>query len=100
MAACRDCARPIVFVRNTKGGKLIPVEAAPDDDGNVVARRVAGDLHGHVLRKGEEPPHGWLRYMPHAAICEIQTRERRRRKPAPEPVEPLVLFDDPTIHTR
>lgn len=97
MAACRDCGRPITFVRNTKGGKLIPVEAAPDEDGNVAARTVAGNLHGHVLRKGEEPPHGWLRYMPHHAICEIRSRERRRAR---QQTEQLTLVDTPQIHTR
>lgn len=94
MAACRECGRPIVFVRMTTGGKLLPVEAAPDEDGNVVAKRVAGNLHGHVLKKDEEPPHGFTRYLAHYAIC-AALMSRRRRAP-----KPLTLFDEPQIDTR
>lgn len=94
MAKCRDCGWPIAFVKLTGGGKLMPITPAPDEDGNVVARRVAGNLHGHVLKKGEEPPHGWLRYLPHHAICPA-LMHRRKRGP-----KPLMLFDEPQIDTR
>lgn len=52
-------------------GKRMPVDAAPNDDGNVAAmRNVTGTWLGHVLRAGEAPTPGERKYMPHFATCQ------------------------------
>lgn len=105
---CRRCSLPIVFVQNTDTGKRIPVDAAPDEDGRVVARRVTGlvvadtrgvPLVGHVLQKGETPPAGWVRYMAHHATCRARP-VRHQRRPVPQPG--LFEYDttQPERHTR
>ena len=91
-AKCRRCGYPIRFVKIAGTGSLLPVNPAPDDDGNVLARTAAGNLHGHVRRKGEALPDGWHIYMPHHATCPAEPRRKTTR--------PLYLFDDPPIEQR
>lgn len=100
MSACKKCRNPIRFVLNTDTGRRIPVDAVPDEDGNVLARRGKdGELVGHVMTKGEQTPDvipgqtSWSRWMPHFATC--QARERRGRSPRPR-----TLFDDMETETR
>lgn len=87
---CRGCGVGLRFVRVENSGRVMPVDPAPDEDGNVIARMVSGVLTGHVLTKDEETPPGWQRYMPHFATCPASDR-RSKRLPPPEPAS---LFDD------
>lgn len=79
---CHGCRAPIVFVRML-AGNVMPVDPAPDDLGNVIARRTPGGalLEGRVLgdKRAATPP-GLVRLMPHWATCSNPPR----RKPAPE----------------
>lgn len=96
MSACKKCRAPIRFVLNTETGHRIPVDAVPDEGGNVIARNEGGELVGHVKTKGEtlpESPSGWGLWMPHFATC--QARMKRGRSPRPR-----TLFDDMETETR
>lgn len=100
MSACKKpgCGMPIRFVQDERTGKRRPVDAAPDDDGNVVARRLTGvDIYvGHTLAPGEPAPAGWVRFMPHQATCRARGRRRKRTtSPAPQ-----TLFDNLESETR
>lgn len=78
MSKCRDCLVPITFVRISNTGRVLPVDPAPDEDGNVFARMVGGSLAGHVRTKDEHLPAGWSVFMPHHATCQIASRGRKR----------------------
>lgn len=75
-------------------GRMVPVDAAPDEDGRVTAHNIGGVLYGHVLTKGEQPPDNWSTFMAHFANCEARTR-RRRGSPRPR-----TIFDDMETETR
>lgn len=92
MSRCRDCRMPIKFVHpeTRADAKPLPVDPVPDDGGNVSARVVQGRLVGRVLRRGEDDPTGWQRFMPHHATCAVRSRGRKgKRRPTPPP----TLFD-------
>ncbi|WP_293784159.1 hypothetical protein [uncultured Aeromicrobium sp.] len=105
MAACKKCRNPILFVTNQDTGRRIPVDAVPDEDGNVAATtNVLSELVGRVLRKDEQPPHGWQVYMPHHATCRYSDRRRKGSKPNRPVIEQPSLFTynttQPGRHTR
>ncbi|GAA0189681.1 hypothetical protein GCM10008944_01370 [Cytobacillus oceanisediminis] len=82
MSRARCCRRPVKYVL-LPTGKRMPVDPVPDEDGNVAARLVGRQLTGHVLRRGEDVPDGWQRFMPHQALCEIASHLRKgKRAPA------------------
>lgn len=90
MATCRGCNAKIVWAV-TEHGKSMPVDAEPDDDGNVIflaGRRGVGP-HGPVPLVKVLPADGQLelvedasidgrRYMPHFATCPKRDEFRRR----------------------
>lgn len=96
MSACRECRRPIKFVHITTTQRPMPIDAVPDEGGNVFARVVGGRLAGHVKTKGEDLPEGWQIFMPHHATCEVANRGRSS---APVPSRAPTLFDLPTETT-
>lgn len=89
---CRHCGHQVRYV-SLNTGKVMPVDLAPDEDGNVAAHLRGGRLHGYVLRKDETPPTGWQRWMPHIATC----GNRPGAKPTPRPI---TLFDQLESETR
>ena len=87
-AECSECCNPILFViLNT--GKRIPVDPMPNPRGNVAARRIGNNLHGHVIGNAlaVEPP--YLAHMPHAATCPDR-KGPQATKTSPEP-DPLLF---------
>lgn len=69
----------------------MPVDPYPDPDGNVYARRSAGQLLGHVAHDGEQLPTGWRVYMLHFATC---SNAPAPKEPEPTPEPELTLFDN------
>jgi hypothetical protein len=67
----RGCGRMIRWV-TTEKGKAMPIDPAPNPNGNVV---LLDNFTAHVLHKGEDPG-GRDRYMPHFATCPILRRSR------------------------
>ncbi len=102
MAACKKCRNPIKFVTNIETGRRIPVDAVPDEDGNVAATMSdLRELVGRVLHKNEKPPDEWVVYMPHHATCRFSDR-RGRKNTRPEPPPTLFEYEtpNPERHTR
>lgn len=62
--ACKRCGQSIRWLR-TAAGKAMPVDAEPNDAGNVYLR----DGLAHVLHKDETPPGDVALLMPHFATC-------------------------------
>lgn len=81
MPKCRECGAPIKFVKAITTGRLIPVDAVPDEGGNVIARRGPDSkLVGRALTKDERVAEGVLVFMPHHATCEVQARRKARAR--------------------
>ena len=70
MNGCDSCTAAIVWAVTQDRKRRMPLNAEPDDAGNVAAYHdQTGRLIARVLRKNEEP-HGYeRRYMPHFATC-------------------------------
>lgn len=67
--SCGTCGRPLLWAR-TVNNKPIPLDQAPDPEGNqAVYRDGTGGWRTRQLRQGEEPFGYERRYMPHAATC-------------------------------
>lgn len=87
---CPSCAAAdveawIIFaiVSNNQGRKpsKMPVDAEPNDKGNVAAfRDVHKRLTGRVLVKDQQPAPYETRYMPHFATCKDPGAHRRRQR--------------------
>lgn len=82
---CPSCGKPILFavVANNAGRKpkLMPLDADPDDGGNVAAwRDDTGTLRGRVLGKGQKPVPPERLMMPHFATCADPAAHRRRQR--------------------
>ncbi len=69
---CQSCNTKINWVPTAATGKNMPVDIDPVEDGNmiIVDRQVV------VLKKGEVPPEGALRYKSHYATCPHAARHR------------------------
>jgi hypothetical protein len=79
---CESCQAPIMFGW-TRGRKRMPLDAAPDPAGNVAAYRDGRQaLVARVLKKGEEPLGYERRYMPHFATCTSPEAHRKRQAAA------------------
>ena len=88
LAECKDCHLPIRFVWITKTQRAMPVNALPDERGNVAAHIAGGRLTGFVISRDHRPgPLDPLRFMPHAATCEA--KQRPSTTPTPAADEPL-----------
>lgn len=68
-AACGECLEPVTWAW-TALGKRLPLNPAPDPDGNAAAYRDGtGRWCARILRKNEQPLGYERRYMPHFATC-------------------------------
>lgn len=67
-AKCSKCRADIIWVKTAKG-KNIPLDAAPNEAGNMYIYGFGDDATAHALKKGESPPNNMPRYMPHHATC-------------------------------
>lgn len=85
-AKCRRCNAPIVWARTTAGrngggGRAMPLDYRPNEDGNVAARIGPGhQIIARVLAKDEDHDHHaeW-RAMPHFATCAQEPRQQEKR---------------------
>lgn len=69
----------------TIGGKRMPLDPEPADDGNVhVTRLDDGTIRGRVLTGAELPAEGLTVYRPHHRTC-VAAAEFRRRKASSGP---------------
>lgn len=76
MALCRSCEAPIIWTRTTRG-ELMPIDADPVPDGNVVltGRQVESRTGGYVPESKVEAAtitlfdDGATRYLSHFATC-------------------------------
>lgn len=68
-AECEYCSEPIAFVITARA-RLMPVDPAPNPEGNVAVMRDAGGrLISRVVSRGN-PCQPWeTLYMPHFATC-------------------------------
>ena len=74
---CRSCGRPVLWVRSAATGSIMPLDAEPTEDGNVI---LVGD-QAHVL-KGDlfEPMLEGPRYLSHFATCVGAAQHRKRKE--------------------
>ncbi|MFD4000880.1 hypothetical protein [Streptomyces rubiginosohelvolus] len=81
---CRRCTAPIVWCLTSANGRRQPVDAAPDEEGNVaVSSGADGVLYVRTVTAARPDirPGEW-RAMPHHATC---TSPPPRRSSAPTP---------------
>lgn len=92
LAECRECGLPMRFVLlTTTTNRAMPVNARPDERGNVAAHLEGTRLVGFVISKDHRPgPYDPYRFMPHAATCEARKKKKQSSKPTPEP-EPRLF---------
>lgn len=78
IATCRSCQAPIIWA-TSKGGKAMPVDAEPVDDGNVVLDERPGEYVGPVasVLTGPSLLGGPLRKA-HFTTCPQAAQWRRR----------------------
>lgn len=78
---CRSCGAPVIWLTMRPGGRRMPVDAEPADDGNILVDLAA--LVGVVI-----PATGLLEipdepfYLSHFATCP-QANQWRRKTPTP-----------------
>lgn len=84
VCAAREC-RADIYKPLSEKGRAMPVDAEPNDQGNLVWRRA--DYGGgkpewrmHVIAKGEHVDPGERRFMPHWKTCKSPEAFRRREK--------------------
>jgi len=73
---CSFCKATIAWCV-TVNGKRMPLDATPDEGGNVFVRLIDGVITGHVRHKNEDRPEG-VAYMPHVASCKRKPTPRRK----------------------
>lgn len=73
---CRSCKAPILWCRTTLGN-LMPVDAEPVADGNIVLK----DGTAHTLSKADlfEPMVDGPRYRSHYATCPDAQKYRKKK---------------------
>ena len=79
MPTCRSCGRRITWLR-TPGGKSIPVDEDPTDDGNIVIDVEHSQLVAQVYRNAEMArtfAAGEPRYVSHFVTCPDAPEWRR-----------------------
>ena len=88
MSACGSCGAQIRWVL-TEAGERMPIDPLPTDDGNIVP--VGGssqaEPRAHTLHKGERPPEGVPRFMPHWATCPSADQHRKAATSNNRPAE-------------
>lgn len=80
---CRSCGKPVWWVVST-AGKPMPLDIAPDAEGNIEMVRIGQDWSAQVLAQVEslfEVPRP--RWRPHVASCPQAGWCRRPRVPEP-----------------
>lgn len=92
MDKCRACGAQIKMIPTEAGWqsakpRIMPIDAEPVADGNVVIIPADGAIppRAKVLKKGEEPPAGALRYVSHFGTCPEAKQFRKRREAAAGP---------------
>lgn len=67
--------------------RSMPLDAQPDDGGNVAAHPGQAWEPGRLIAPGEPVPAGWRRFRTHFETCASPDAFRKRSKPArPRPV--------------
>ena len=84
VAFCRHCGEPIRWVR-TSHGHPMPLDPAPDPDGNVVITLGAAIVTSQPLPFAP-------RFMPHAATCTGSQREPPEK--VADPYQQIDLFTE------
>jgi hypothetical protein len=74
-ARCSSC-KADVFWAMSAGGKPLPIDPEPREDGNLVVRRALGG--GRVAVSAKGVPAGEQRYVSHFATCPYADQHRRK----------------------
>lgn len=94
---CRHCWRPIIWIRMTATGRLLPCNPGHDPHGNVSAwESVRGDLEGYVISHDRPAKQGARRFLAHHATCEKDPH----RKPTPNLQDQLVSIPEENPYVR
>lgn len=72
---CSICGAPMIWTMTAKGGKMMPVDAEPDPEGNVWVWRGVGSKW---MSAGKEVE-GATRHTSHFAKCVNAKRHRRAK---------------------
>ena len=74
---CRSCDAPIFWLFNNLTGGLAPIDAVPDENGNIV---ILGDTH-YAIVSGElwDPLYDGPRHKNHFATCPNQAKHRKKK---------------------
>lgn len=80
MAKCKSCEAPIVWGRNVKTGKGVPLDPEPVEDGNLL--KVGTNEQGEIMvqfvgREADVPP-GGERFKTHFATCPDAPSHRKK----------------------
>ena len=83
--ACKRCGAPMVWAKNPETGKALPIDAAPDANGNIALEvgyeNGKADLFANVLTGDElerEPGGKRPLHKSHFATCPAASEFRRR----------------------
>lgn len=74
---CKSCGAPIIWA-TTQKGKLMPLDAAPDPDGNLAVSRWATVIAVHP-RTELTDTQGFPTHKSHFATCPHAAEHRRKR---------------------
>lgn len=73
LGLCRTCNAPIRWVTTEKNAKAMPLDRAPDPDGNVIMIRLPydGKVVAHILtgKEADQLEDTRIRYQSHFATC-------------------------------
>jgi hypothetical protein len=83
VTTCRSCDAPVIWLTLRPGGKRMPVDAEPADDGNILADLVAGMgvvVPASELEYMKEATPDEPFYRSHFSTCPDADGWRRRRR--------------------
>lgn len=88
---CRQCQRPLILALTARGRRQ-PLDAAPNEDGNVLAYQDDRQVwHARSLSAGAVPQKPWEDlYMPHFVTCPARTRQLALPIPAQPPPDGVI----------
>lgn len=88
---CAGCGAQIWFALTTKNAKLMPLDAAPNPDGNAAVHQdVRGIWMARVLGKGQGPYSYEKLFLPHFATCTNPGAFRRQVGRERERLAPVI----------
>jgi hypothetical protein len=76
LSKCRSCGQPIMWCKTAATGTLMPLDARPVENGNVIIKDgLAHVLKGELFEEMADGP----RFISHFATCPDHAKHRKRK---------------------